>query len=187
MTLIAGLGLAGSKGANRSVQIGDIHIGKAESAVLPALSIIEAAMIWDLLVARYKCIEETGLYHACAHDPDLRAVIRVGLNFLEEQAVVLEEQAKKFELPMPNRPPKEFSQPGDSTFINDRFIFKQIFEGCQGFIDQLARVSRSMVTNDPLRHIMNGFLKDELSLFDKMCWFGKTKGWMEVPPVYRAD
>ncbi|HZK24919.1 MAG TPA: hypothetical protein VFC74_05985 [Oscillospiraceae bacterium] len=44
------------------VQIGNFHFGKADSAEKLNLSLQEAALVWDVLVSRYKCIEETNIY-----------------------------------------------------------------------------------------------------------------------------
>lgn len=167
------------------VQIGNIHIGTADTAVKPTINILEASLLWDFMVARYKCIEETQIYQNYAHDPDLKSMIKFGIDFLEKQVNELEKQMNLYKMPMPNRPPKSINQNEDSIVFNDRFIFAQIFEGCQAFIDYLARMSRSITTNDPLRQAITRMLTDELFLFDKQVRFAKVKGWLEVPPVYK--
>lgn len=169
------------------VQIGDIHLGRAETAVPPTLNVFEAAYLWDALVARYKCVEETQFYHKYVHDPDFKALIKFGITFLKTQVDELEKQMVKFQLPMPDRPPISFNDPENNRNIfSDRFVFRQIFEGCQAFIDYFARAGRSAVTNDQLRKVFNGFLTDELVLFDKLCKFAKLKGWLEIPPPYHS-
>ena len=91
-----------------------------------------------------------------------------------------------FQLPMPNRPPLNINDPDSVNIqLSDQFMFRQIFEGCQTFIDYFARASRSMVTSDKIRKVFINFLTDELSLFDKLCKFAKLKGWLEVPPIYK--
>lgn len=169
------------------MQIGNIHLGKAETAVPPTLSIMEAALLWDMLIGRYKCIRETKIYHGCAHDPDWKALLQLGITFLENQARELEQQAKIYKLPLPDRPPLEVALPGNNTVLNDRYTFSQVFEGCQTWIDFVARASRSILTNDPLRHIIIGFLNGELSLFDKMVKFAKLKGWLEPSPIFQIN
>jgi len=168
------------------VQIGDFHIGKAETSSPPALSITEASLLWDFTAARYKCIEETQIYHNFAHDKDLQELIKYGLeNVLETQVNKLEQQLNQFNVPLPERPPKSFKTLERSNkFFSDKFIFQQIFEGCQSYIDYLALVSRCMITNDSLRSIFLGFLYDEASLFDKLCKFGKLKGWIIPSPLF---
>ncbi len=169
------------------VQIGNIHFGKAQTAVEPTISIMEAGILWDLTTARYKCLEETRLYHSFAHDEELKAMLAYGIKFLENQVSELEKQMSLFRLPMPYRPPKDVNIAETGMALNDRFIFAQVFEGCQSFIDHIARVSRSILTNDPLRHIIVGFLTSELSLFDKLVKFAKVKGWLQIAPVFRPE
>lgn len=167
------------------VQIGNIHFGSADTAVKPTVNIMEAYILWDALVARYKCVEETQIYHNYAHDTDFKAMIKYGISFLENQVDELEKQMNIYKLPMPDRPPKSINQGENSIVLSDRFMFQQIFEGCQNFIDYLARQSRTIISNDPLRQMMVKFLTDELVLFDKLVRFAKTKGWLNVPPVYK--
>ncbi len=167
------------------VQIGNIHFGSADTAIKPTINILEASLLWDLLVARYKCIEETQIYQNYAHDADLKAMIKYGIDFLEKQINELERQMNLYKLPMPNRPPKSINQGVNSLVLSDQFIFSQIFEGCQTFIDYLARMSRSITSNDPLRQEMTKFLTEELFLFDKLVRFAKVKGWLNTPPIYK--
>jgi len=169
------------------MQLGNIHLGKAETALPPTLSLMEAALLWDLLVGRYQCVRETRIYYHYAHDTDWKKLLEFGIGFLEEQARILEQQAKMYKLSLPDRPPLEVALPDNTTVFNDRYAFSQVFEGCQAWVDLLARASRSMVTNDPLRHIMVDFLNGDLSLFDKMVKFAKVKGWLEPSPVFNVN
>jgi len=173
------------------VQIGNFHIGKAETSSPPALSITEASLLWDFTAARYKCIEETQIYHNFAHDKDLQELMKYGLEkTLETQVNKLEQQLNQFSVPLPERPPKSFNFKTierSNMFFNDKFLFRQIFEGCQNYMDYLARISRCMITNDSLRSIFLAFLQDEASLFDKLCKFGKLKGWIAPSPLYNPQ
>lgn len=166
------------------VQIGDIHIGKAQSAVTPSLNLLEAGLLWDILSARYSCVEETQIYHEYAHDPDFKVLLKFGVSFLEGQVHELEKQITKYQLTMPSRPPLRVNDADNTMVLTDQFMFGRIFEGCQTHIDYFARISRSTVTNDSLRKVLVDLLTNELALFDKLCKFGKTKGWLNIPPMY---
>lgn len=168
------------------MQIGNYHIGKAETANEPTIDITEASLLWDLLVARYLCIEETQIYYNLAHDPEFKKVIdTIGIKVLEKQTSELEKQMNLYNLPLPKRPPKSHSQTEDTQVMSDQFIFTKIFRGCQSFIYFLARAISSMVTNDSLRTTVTNFLNEEMMLFDKLIKYGKQKGWLEPPPLYR--
>lgn len=53
------------------VQVGNFHIGKAETTQRPSLDSGEAFLLWDMLVSRYDIIENTQIYQNFGHDPDL--------------------------------------------------------------------------------------------------------------------
>ncbi len=166
------------------VQINNFHIGKTDTAVGPEIGILEAGLLWDFLVARYICIEETQFYHNHAHDKEFKQLINYGLkNILEDQVNKLEEQLDKYKVPLPERPPKSINT--ENSQPNDRFIFQKIFVGCNNFIDYSARVGRSMVTTDSLRQMIFGFLKNEIYLYDMLCKYGKLKGWTSIEPIYK--
>ena len=169
------------------MQIGNIHFGKAETAMLPMISIMEAALLWDLLVGRYKCIRETRIYHSWAHDLDWKSLLEVGIRILESQSRALEQQVQTYKLPLPDRPPLTDRLPENISEVHDRYVFSQVFEGCQSWIDCFARASRSMITNDPLRHIIVDCLTTDLTMFDKLVKFAKLKGWLEPSPMYTAN
>ena len=169
-------------------QIGNIHVGKADNAAPPSLTIYEAGIVWDFLSARYKCIEETNIYLNYAHDQDFKKMIsRVGMKILESQAAALEKQCTLYAIPMPKRPPKGINQKGGGMNFSDEFMFRQIFEGCQHFIDHLGFCIKTVVHNDGLRDLFIDFLHEELSIFSNICKYGKIKGWLEVAPIYQAN
>lgn len=168
------------------VQLGSFHIGKVDEVSEPTVSITEASYLWDLLGGRYKCLEETGLYYACVHDPDLKEILKLGMSFIEGQTREIEKQMKYYKIPFPVKSVKEYSQE-NKEILRDEFMFQQVFEGCQCYIDHLARVTRSFVTNDSLRNIVSGFLEKELFLFDKLVKYGKAKGWLQISPLYKPN
>ncbi|MHB1419996.1 MAG: DUF3231 family protein [Bacillota bacterium] len=167
------------------VQIGNIHMGKSETAQAPLVSIYEAALLWDLTVSRYKCIEETQIYLSYAHDQDLKQLITTGLmGILEVQVNDLEKLMNKYKIPLPTRPPKSANTANPSPVMKDDFIVRQIFTGCQYTIDFLARLSRSFIFDDSLRQMAVKFLENEQSIFDKLCRYAKLRGWIEPQPTY---
>lgn len=169
------------------VQVGNYHLGKAETANPPTVNILEAGIIWDMLSARYKCIEETSYYLAYAHDPDFKQLIaRMGMKKLKGQAKELEKQCELFGIPMPPRPPKTVTQKDDGAFT-DEFMFRQVFEGCQHFLTTIAYCISSLVGHDALRQIFINFFSDEVNIFNNLCKYGRMKGWLQVPPVYKAN
>jgi hypothetical protein len=169
------------------VQIGNIHVGKAQTAAPPVIGIEEAAIVWDMLSARYKCLEETHIYYSFAKDPEFKILIsKMGIKMLEMQAEELEKQCALFGIPMPKRPPKGAKTAEDRTVFSDEFMFRQIFEGCQHFIERLGVCIKSTVHNDPLREIYIRFLSEELEIFNNLCKYGKLKSWLDIQPLYKG-
>lgn len=170
------------------VQIGNLHIGKADNINPPSISIQEAAYLWDFISSRYKCIEETNFYLSIAKDPDFKKLLSTGIALpLIKQADMTEKEMEKYKIPLPPRPPKSAKNLENTGIeLQDQFLFKQVFEGCQAHIDYIACISRSMVTSDPLRDMFIDFLKQDLLFFDQLCKYGKIKGWLLIPPMYNV-
>ena len=164
------------------VQIFNFHIGAAETATAPKLNSGEAYIIWNQLAARYDCIEKTQIYLNLAHDPDLKVLLSKGLNILQNQAQELENVIARYELQLPNRPPKENNFENSTEIFNDRMIFRDVLTGCENFLGYHLNAIRSSYTNDSLRKMFMKFLK--LQVFDDICKYGKIKGWLHIPPFH---
>jgi len=134
------------------VQIGNLHIGKAESVNPPSISIQEASYLWDFLAGRYKCLEETKIYLSLSKDPDFKSLLHTGIELiLERQAKTIEDEMIKYKIPLPNPSARSFIYLENIGIeLPDEFMFQQIFEGFQSYIDYLGRASRSMITNESL-------------------------------------
>ncbi|EEG76348.1 DUF3231 family protein [Dethiobacter alkaliphilus] len=169
-------------------QVGNVHIGKAETTTQPTISIIEAGILWNMLSARYKCIEETNIYFNYAHDKEFKEIIsRMGMAMLNKHITDMEKQCEIFGVPMVKRPPKSTVQQGDNMNFSDQFMFRQIFEGCQHFLCVLADCIAKSVHNDALRDMYIDHYNGELEIFNNLCKYGKMKGWLEIPPIYKPN
>lgn len=170
------------------VQIGNYHLGKAETAKKPNMDAGEAFILWEMLLSRYDIMMKTQIYQNFAHDPDLKAMLSMGLTeILEKQADILEIEMNTHRLPLPLRNPKSVNLPTHNAVIDDEFIFRDVFFGIQSFLDYHARVIRSITTNDKFRKQLIDMAVDELYLFDKLVKFGKLKGWLKVPPIFQPS
>lgn len=168
------------------VQIGDIHIGRAAAAGNPQVSLGEAHILWDFLLARYRCIEETQIRQHLAHDPDFKFFIaREMNNTLERQANELEKELNRIGLPLPKRPPKYVSDAVVSPdLFTDEYLFNQLYIGCGNYFEQLVYAIRGFRNNDTLRKRFMQYLEREMEIYDNLIKFGKVKGWLNVPPMY---
>ncbi|MDI6631713.1 MAG: DUF3231 family protein [Thermoanaerobacteraceae bacterium] len=165
------------------MQIGNIHIGKAEKAKPTVLDAGEAHVLWNHLLSRYDIIEYTQIWENCVHDPDFKYFLRQGLmNLLERQVGELEKMMDVFKLPLPYRPPKSSNVPVTGEVFNDRFIFRSILTGIENVLSSEIHAVRTTISNDGLRKMFIRFITEELRVFDDLCKYGKLKGWLQVPP-----
>lgn len=170
------------------VQVGNFHIGKAETAQKPSIDIGEAFLLWDMLVSRYDIIESTQIYQNFGHDPDFKILLQRGLNkTIEKEVNIMEKELNRYNIPLPNRPPKSVKVSANTGILEDQFIFKQIFTGIQAFLDNHVRTIRSITTNDALRDMFINFAKEELDIFNGLCKYGKLKGWLGIPPRFTQN
>ncbi|KUO62752.1 MAG: hypothetical protein APF84_03660 [Gracilibacter sp. BRH_c7a] len=170
------------------VQIGNIHIGTADTATQSKIDIGEAFILSQHLYFRYFCTEQTIQYYNAAHDSDFKQVIKIGLTYLEKEVKAIEKQMEKYKVPQPSRSPKSVKvSPPVSTLINDHYIFEQIRCGCTAAAEKNLRNAIMILNNDSLREMFIDFLKDEIDMINNLLKYGKLKGWLPTYPVYKAD
>ena len=169
------------------VQIGKFHIGRYDTAEKPTLSAGEAYALWDNLVARYDWDDSLQVFYNYANDPDLKDLIEKMLKLLKKQCITIEKQLQYFKLPLPPRPREAISFEAESGVVKDEFIFRRLFSGFQDFLSLCSAAVRTSVVNDSLRNMFMELLLEKIDEFDKLCIFGKQKGWFQVPPQMKIN
>ncbi|MEW6573397.1 MAG: DUF3231 family protein [Bacillota bacterium] len=169
------------------MQIGNIHIGRAENAEAPVADVLEVSAVWRELVSRYEVIQLTQLLQNFAHDTDLKLILTKGLmETLEKQVNKLEDEMNKLKIPLPERPPKSVKVPSTTGIFEDGLIYSLVFNGIQDMLERHIQHIRVITTKDGLRKTLIEFLQEEVNLFDKMVLYGKIKGWLKSPPKFTA-
>ncbi|HAG07076.1 MAG TPA: hypothetical protein DCL13_02760 [Peptococcaceae bacterium] len=167
------------------VQVGNFHIGKAETAAPPVADVMEVAALWDELVSRYDIIQLTQILQNFAHDVDLKLILSKGLTgTLEKQVDRIEKEFNRLQIPLPERPPKSVKVPSTTGIFEDELIFNLVFAGIQNVLSGHVQRIRVITTSDTLRKMLIEFLQEELGIFDKMVLYAKTKGWIKSPPKF---
>ena len=172
------------------IQVGNLHIGKANMVTPPRLDIGEAFILSQHLYYRYLCLEQTQKYYNWANDTDFKAMVKDGLKYLKKEVSLIEEQMDKYKVPQPSRSPKSVKISADmdnSTTINDQFLFEQIRIGCLAAVEKNLLNAMMILNNDSLRVMFIDFVKEELDIMLNCCKYGKLKGWLPVYPTYKAD
>ena len=149
------------------------------------ISAAEAANIWDHINIRYDHIEITKNYLDFIHDFEFKKIVKRGENILSKQANTLEKISIKYGLSLPERPAAFNKSQEEPEFINDKFIFRTIFSGVKNSTHLHINAIIVCTRNDKLRKFFFKLLKDELSIFDSFLRYGKMKGWIHLPPMFR--
>lgn len=149
------------------------------------LNIFEGGFIWDILVSRYDVIERTQILKNFAQDPDLKMVIALGLDTLNEQTIKLENFMKAYGIPLPKKPPAASESALNVEVISDEFIFRTILAGIQDFIPKQA-LALIHATSAKVRENFLTMLINEVKIYDKFFVYGQLKGWVLDPPAYRV-
>ncbi len=172
------------------IQVGNLHIGKANTATPPQLDIGEAFILSQHLYYRYNCLEQTHQHYKLANDTDFKMVIEVGMNYLKKELSSVGKQMDKYKVPQPSRSPKGVkitSDQNNSSLINDQYLYEQIRNGSVAAVEKNLRNAMMILNNDSLRIMFISFVKEEMEIISDLFEYGKTKGWLPVHPIYKAD
>ena len=164
------------------MQIGNFHVGQANTANKPKLAAGELYLLWDNLTIRYDIIELLQIYQNFAHDPDFKNLLAGDINTWEKQIDLIEQHMNKYKLPMPERPPKSTSFKAETSVVKDEYLFRRLFTLAQDVLDLCIRSLRAFAINDELREMFEDFFRKKLHMFDELCRYGKVKGWFQIPP-----
>jgi len=157
---------------------------KAKPVRKEEVALSEAFHIWDNISHRYRQIQLTQTFLGFAHDKDFSLILTQGLKNLDKQVKMLEREAIKYEIPLPNQPPASMDIVIDPEAIKDRFMYGTILRGIQDALDLNIRALIESITNDVLRKLFFEFLSVEMDNNEKMLKYGKVKGWIDSPPAY---
>jgi len=160
------------------------QLGKSSEKLSESITAIEAGYIWSTLLIKYQIIQRTQIYINYVDDADFKVVLQKGLDFLVDESIMIEKDAKKFGIATPPRPPAVQDPNARNDAINDEFIFKQVFLGIKAMIPLRAAAYIECTTTN-VRDIFANHLLREIKLYDGLIEYGKIKGWIEEPPVYR--
>ena len=148
------------------------------------LSTAEAFHIWDHIGQRYDQIQLTSFFSGFIHDQDFKLVIQAGLDTLNRQVKLLEQQALKYKVPLPGRPPVSVQGNIDPETLKDKFMYGMILSGVLTAVDMHIRAVVESIRNDSLRQIWFDLFTEELNIYDKLLKYGKMKGWTKAVPIF---
>ncbi|SFR07208.1 DUF3231 family protein [Desulfoscipio geothermicus] len=142
----------------------------------------EVFCLWQHLAQRYDTLEITQIFQNFAHDNDFKAILTMGLKILNNEIELIEKQMNYFDISVPPRPPKSANTPTNTEILRDEIMFRIIYWGIQNFVIQQTK-SILAVEKNHLKSMFIKMLETEINLYDKLTSFGKSKGWLYVPPM----
>lgn len=163
-------------------KLGELNLSTSDKQ--QEINVSEVFHLWNHLVQRYYIISVTNILEAYAKDGDLKTILGVGRSTLEEHINLLEREMMNYGIPLPARHPKQTVLTSNIEHITDRYIFRRIFRGIQGFLPThtMAFVHS---TAPKIRQLFMSFLVEEMKVYDRLVEYGKLKGYEVMPPVYR--
>lgn len=131
-----------------------------------SLSIMEAALVWELILSSRKTITITHVAKNCARDTTLKNILAGRLLSLQEQSDGLETVMKRAGFPTPYARPQDMEK---MLFINDSLIEQETLKSVNQRIYALSYIIRSSLTNRPLRLLAAVFMAEEMQQLQLLC------------------
>lgn len=141
--------------------------------------------LWHHLSFRYIAIHLTKLSLSLTNDMDFKFVLTEGIDHMQRQTKLLEKELLKYGVMLPERYPEVMPTPDSSEHVEDQYLFTLILEGMKNAVTLQAMAIKETITNDRLRRLFVNLVFEELDLITLLIKYGKLKGWVLKPPMYR--
>lgn len=141
--------------------------------------------LWHHLSYRYVVIQLTKLFLSLANDADFKLILNEGIDNMKAQTKLLERELLKYNVMLPEKYPEVIPTPDSSEHVEDKFLFTLILEGMKSAVTLQAIAIKESITNDRLRGLFQDLVYEELDMITALIKYGKLKGWLLKPPMYR--
>jgi hypothetical protein len=148
------------------------------------INVSEVYHLWNHLVQRYNVIYITILLESFVKDNDLKLVLNSGSKILTKHMDLLEKELLNYGIPLPVRPPKKIQRTVNYEQLSDRLVYRRILRGIQAFLP-VHTMAFNHSTSPKIRDLFMSFMAEEMKIYDKYIEYGKIKGYIIKPPVYR--
>ncbi|MEL7565258.1 MAG: DUF3231 family protein [Dehalobacterium sp.] len=159
-------------------------IGKSVREKQRIINVVEVFYIWDVLVTKLDALETLQIFEHMIEDNDL-AIIK---NKVKEGLIVgiedMEVLMRNYDLPFPIMPPKDISSIVHIESVCDRDIFQMLYEVIAAFFPVLGTGFMQSTTPD-VRKGLKKHLIFTMELQEMLVEYGKLKGFLNQPPIYR--
>lgn len=159
-------------------------IGKSIREKQRIINVVEVFYIWDVLVTKLDALETIQIFEHMIEDKDLTII----KNKVKEGLLIgiddMDALMRDYDLPFPMRPPVDVSSTVHIEAISDRDIFQMFYEVIAAFFPILGVGFMQSTTPDVRKSLKNHLLLT-LELQEMLVEYGKLKGFLNQPPVYR--
>jgi len=159
-------------------------IGKSAREKQRIINVVEVFYIWDVLVTKLDALETLQIFEHMIEDHDLTIIknkVKDGLiSGIEDMEILM----RDYDLPFPMMPPKDISSTVHLEAVSDRDIFQMFYEVIAAFFPVLGTGFMQSTTPD-VRKGLKKHLILTMELQEMLVEYGKLKGFLNQPPVYR--
>ncbi|MCR3922572.1 MAG: hypothetical protein NUK65_08680 [Firmicutes bacterium] len=161
------------------------EVGKSPKDMQKLINVSEVFYVWDIMVMKFDILTTVMIMENFIKDNDLKLIstqVKKGLiTGIEDMEQIMQDHS----IPFPARPPVSNHSTAILEDITDEFIYQNFFEGVQSFFPVLA--SGFMNSTSPkVRKVIKNHLLVTIELQEVIVEYGKLKGFLNPPPVYRT-
>lgn len=160
------------------------ELGKPVREKQNLVNVSEVFYIWDILLTKLDIMETIQIIENLIDDTDLKYIKGQVVKGLQTGITEMEKLMNDYGIPFPLRPPAGSNSPACLECITDRYIYNVLFEAIQAFFPILS--SGFMNSTSPkVRKAFKSHLLLTLELQELIVEYGKLKGFLNEPPVYK--
>ena len=161
------------------------EIGKSAEEKQHLINVSEVFYVWDIMVMKYDILNTIRILENFINQKDLKFIAEQLAKGLTQGITAMELIMEDYSIPFPVRPPAGNKTTDCLENITEKYIFEAIYEGAQSFFPVLA--SGFMNSTSPkVRKAFKNHLLLTIELLELIVEYGKLKGLINEPPVYRT-
>jgi len=160
-------------------------LGKTTREKQATINVSEVYYIWEIYTMKFDMLEGMHIIENFVHDDDLKYILSKFVAGLKSGINEMDKLIKDYGIPFPIRPPLLSKTSAVSEHITDRFIYEEVFGAIQSFFPILASAFMN-ATSPRVRKAFKNHLLLTVELQELIVEYGKLKGFLMEPPVYRA-
>jgi len=160
------------------------NIGKTPRERQKVITVIEVFYRWDFLVTKLDALEYLQIFEHMIEDKDLLIIKNKVKEGLTVGVTDMEALMRDYDLPFPARPPADISSTIHLEIVDDLYQFQMLYEVIAAFFPILG-IGFMQSTTPDVRKALKNHLLLTIDLQEMLVEYGKIKGFLDMPPIYR--